>query len=409
MAHGVFVDGVWHSQWYDTAATGGRFVPTEPVFRNWVTPDGSPGPSGQGGFAAERGRYHLYVSLACPYAHRTVIFRKLKKLESVISMSILEPVMGEQGWEFGSGSGTIADTVNGKQRLGEIYLLADPRYTGRVSVPVLWDIKRRTIVNNESPEIIRMLNSAFASLTDDRADYYPPELRGEIDRTNARVYRDVNIGVYRAGFATTQEAYEDACREVFAALDWLEALLSRQRYLVGARLTEADWRLFTTLVRFDAVYYSHFKCNLRRIADYHNLSNYLRDLYQVPGIADTVNMDHIKRHYYMSMTAINPTRIVPLGPELDFAAPHDRGRFEQRTRNLAAASLDTISSRAGVRTNGLAAASTRAEGGGKRVTASQRQDRRFRRHTTISESSNVSSKGSTMPANGTPHFSHSRL
>ena len=334
MAHGVFVDGVWHRQWYDTAATGGRFVPTEPVFRNWVTPDGSPGPSGQGGFAAERARYHHKVSLACPYAHRTVIFRKLKKLESVISMSILEPVMGEQGWEFGTGPGTRADTVDGKQRLGEIYLLADPRYTGRVSVPVLWDIKRRTIVNNESPEIIRMLNSAFASLTDDRADYYPPELRGEIDRTNARVYRDVNIGVYRAGFATTQETYEDACREVFAALDWLEALLSRQRYLVGARLTEADWRLFTTLVRFDAVYYSHFKCNLRRLADYHNLSNYLRDLYQVPGIADTVNMDHIKRHYYVSITAINPTRIVPLGPELDFAAPHDRGRFAERTRDL---------------------------------------------------------------------------
>jgi putative glutathione S-transferase len=334
MAHGVFIDGVWHRQWYDTAATGGRFVPADPVFRNWVTPDGSPGPSGQGGFAAERGRYHLYVSLACPYAHRTIIFRKLKKLESVISMSILDPVMGERGWEFGAGPGTIADTVNGKQRLGEIYLLADPRYTSRVSVPVLWDIKRRAIVNNESPEIIRMLNSAFASLTGDRVDYYPPELRVETDRINARVYRDVNIGVYRVGFATTQQAYEEACREVFAALGWLEELLSRQRYLVGARLTEADWRLFTTLVRFDTIYYSHFKCNLRRIADYHNLSNYLRDLYQVSGIADTVNMDHIKRHYFMSMTAINPTRIVPLGPELDFAARHDRGRFEQRARNL---------------------------------------------------------------------------
>ena len=283
----------------------------------------------EGGFAAERGRYHLYVSLACPYAHRTVIFRKLKKLESVISMSVLDPVMGDEGWEFGSGPGTIADTVNGKQQPGEIYLLADPRYSGRVSVPVLWDMKRRTIVNNESPEIIRMLNSAFASLSDDRADYYPGDLRAEIDRTNARVYADVNIGVYRAGFATTQEAYEEGCRAVFAALDWIEERLSRQRYLVGARLTEADWRLFTTLVRFDAVYYSHFKCNLRRIADYPNLSNYLHDLYQVPGIADTVNMDHIKRHYYMSMTAINPTRIVPLGPEQDFAAPHDRGRFEQ--------------------------------------------------------------------------------
>ena len=329
MAHGVFVDGVWRTEWYDAAKTGGKFVPAEPVYRNWVTPDGSAGPSGEGGFAAERDRYHLYVSLACPYAHRTVIFRRLKELESVISMSILDPVMGEQGWEFGSSPGTNPDTVNGKHRLGEIYLLAEPRYTGRVSVPVLWDKKRHTIVNNESPEIIRMLNSAFASLTNDRTDFYPADLRTEIDRINTRVYSDVNIGVYRAGFATTQGAYEEGCRAVFAALDWIEELLSRQRYLVGARLTEADWRLFTTLVRFDAVYYSHFKCNLRRIADYKNLPNYLRDLYQVPGIADTVNLDHIKRHYYMSMTAINPTRIVPLGPELDFSAAHDRGRFEQ--------------------------------------------------------------------------------
>ena len=260
-----------------------------------------------------------------------MIFRKLKDLESVISMSILDPVMGEQAWQFGDPR-TIADTVNGKQRLGEIYLLADPRYTGRVSVPVLWDKERRTIVNNESPEIIRMFNSAFASLTNDRADYYPAELRGEIDRINARVYSDVNIGVYRAGFATAQSAYEEGCRAVFAALDWIEEILSRQRYLVGAALTEADWRLFTTLVRFDAVYYSHFKCNLRRIADYPNLSNYLRDLYQMPGVAETVNMDHIKRHYFMSMTAINPTRIVPLGPELDFSAPHNRGRFARHER-----------------------------------------------------------------------------
>jgi glutathionyl-hydroquinone reductase len=327
MAHGVFVDGVWHSQWYDTTATGGRFVPTDPIFRNWVTPDGSAGPSGQDGFAAERGRYHLYVSLACPYAHRTVIFRKLKKLESVISMSILDPVMGDAGWEFGNGRATTGDTVNHKQRLGEIYLLADPHYTGRVSVPVLWDKRRRTIVNNESPEIIRMLNSAFAGFTNDHTDYYPTDLRTEIDRLNARVYSDVNIGVYRAGFAVTQEAYEEGCRSVFAALDWIEAILSRQRYLAGARLTEADWRLLTTLLRFDAVYYSHFKCNVRRIVDYPNLSNYARELYQVPGIAETVNLDHIKRHYYMSMTAINPTRIVPLGPQMDFSAPHDRARF----------------------------------------------------------------------------------
>ena len=327
MAHGLFVDGVWHSQWYDTAATGGRFVPADPVFRNWVTPDGSAGPSGGGGFAAERGRYHLYVSLACPYAHRTVIFRKLKELESALSMSVLDPVMGDQGWQFGAGPGTTPDTVNAKQRLGEIYLLADPRYTGRVSVPVLWDKERRTIVNNESPEIIRMLNSAFASLTNNRADYYPPELRAEIDRINARVYSDVNIGVYRAGFATEQGAYEEGCRTVFAALDWLEECLSRQRYLTGARLTEADWRLFTTLVRFDAVYYSHFKCNLQRIMDYPNLWNYLRDLYQVPGVAETVSMDHIKRHYYGSHRNVNPTGIVPIGPAIDFTLPHDRGRF----------------------------------------------------------------------------------
>jgi len=328
MAHGHFIDGVWHSQWYDTAKTGGRFVPTEPLFRNWVTPTGEPGPTGEGGFAAEPGRYHLYVSLACPYAHRTVIFRQLKKLDNVISMSVLDPVMGEEGWQFGAGPGMTPDTLNGKSKLGEIYLLADPRYTGRVSVPVLWDKKRRTIVNNESPEIIRMFNTAFAALTADRADYYPAGLRGEIDRINARVYGDVNIGVYRAGFATTQDAYEEGCRAVFAALDWIEDTLSRQRFLAGERQTEADWRLFTTLIRFDAVYYGHFKCNVRRIADYPNLSNYVRDLYQVPGVAGTVNMDHIKRHYYMSMTAINPTRIVPLGPLQDFAAPHDRGRFE---------------------------------------------------------------------------------
>jgi putative glutathione S-transferase len=325
MAHGVFVDGVWHTEWYNTAGSGGRFVPAEPVFRNWVTPDGSAGPSGRGGFAAERGRYHLYVSLACPYAHRTVIFRKLKDLESVISMSVVDPVMGDAGWQFGKGA--VADTLNGKNTLGEIYLLADPRYTGRVSVPVLWDKEQRTIVNNESPEIIRMFNSAFTALTNDRADYYPAELRADIDRINARVYNDINIGVYRAGFATAQGAYEEGARAVFAALDWIEDILSHQRYLVGARLTEADWRLFTTLVRFDAVYYSHFKCNLRRIVDYPNLLNYVHELYQMPGVAETVKMDHIKRHYYMSMTAINPTRIVPLGPELDFSTPHDRARF----------------------------------------------------------------------------------
>jgi glutathionyl-hydroquinone reductase len=329
MAHGVFVDGVWQTQWYDTASTGGRFVPTAALFRNWVTPDGRPGPSGEMGFPAAAGRYHLYVSLACPFAHRTLIFRKLKKLEDVVSLSIVNPVMGDHGWEFGGGPGTTPDTVNGKSRLGEIYLLADPRYTGRVSVPVLWDKQRCTIVSNESPEIIRMLNSAFAALTDDRTDYYPELLREEIEAVNDRIFRDVNTGVYRAGFATTQQAYEEGFREVFAALDWAEDRLSRQRYLAGSRITEADWRFFTTIIRFDAVYFSHFKCNRQRIADYRNLSNYLRDLYQVRGVAETVNLDHIKRHYYMSMPAINPTRIVPLGPTLDFTLSHDRDRFEK--------------------------------------------------------------------------------
>jgi putative glutathione S-transferase len=329
---GLLVNGAWQEDISRTQE--GRFIRPASIFRNFVTRDGSPGPSGQGGFAAGSGRYHLYVSLACPWAHRTLIFRSLKKLESVISVSITEPLYGKTGWEFGTVAHGTQDGANGKSTLAEIYLIADPHYTGRVSVPVLWDKKRRTIVNNESPEIIRMLNSAFASFTDDRADYYPAELRAVIDRINARVYNDVNIGVYRAGFAAAQDVYEEGCRGVFAALDWIEDLLSRQRFLAGARLTEADWRLFTTLLRFDAVYYGHFKCNLRRIADYHNLSNYLRDLYQVPGVTDTVNMDHIKRHYYISMTAINPTRIVPLGPELDFSAAHDRGRFEQAPRPL---------------------------------------------------------------------------
>jgi glutathionyl-hydroquinone reductase len=325
VARGVFVDGVWHTEWYDTSGSGGRFVPTSPVYRSWVTPGGTAGPSGEGGFVAERGRYHLYVSLACPFAHRTIIFRKLKRLETVVSLSLVEPVMGDQGWEFGDGA--TADVVNGKRRLGDIYLLANRHYTGRVSVPVLWDKKRRTIVNNESPEIIRMLNSAFADFTDDRADFYPTALRGEIDRVNERVLKDVNYGVYRAGFATRQEAYEEAVGEVFAALDWLEQRLSQQRYLVGTRITEADWRLFTSLIRFDAVYYSHFKCNLRRIIDYPNLWNYVREFYQMPGIAETVNLDHIKRHYYMSMTAINPTRVAPKGPMLDLVVPHNRGKF----------------------------------------------------------------------------------
>jgi len=324
---GLLVDGVWQDEQHIARTADGRFVRPTTRFRNWVTQDGSPGPTGEGGFAAARGRYHLYVALPCPWAHRTVIMRVLKGLEDVVSMSVLEPLYGPHGWRFGTSPGTVADSVNGASELAEIYLRADPRYTGRVSVPALWDQERRTIVNNESAEIIRMLNGAFGRFTNVRTDYYPPALREEIDRVNALVYENVNNGVYRAGFATSQEAYEEAFRAVFRVLDELERRLSRQRYLVGSDITEADWRLFTTLVRFDAVYYSHFKCNLRRIIDYPNLSNYLRDLYQQAGVAATVNMDHIKRHYYGSQRHVNPTGIVPLGPQLDFLAPHDRGRF----------------------------------------------------------------------------------
>jgi putative glutathione S-transferase len=324
---GLLVNGVWQDQWYDTKSTGGRFVRHDSVFRNWVTADGTKGPSGENGFKAEPGRYHLYVSLACPWAHRTLIFRKLKKLEDAISLSIVDPIMGEEGWTFSDFPGAIRDGVNGKNRLYEVYLLAKPDFSGRVTVPVLWDKARNTIVNNESSEIIRMLNSAFDAFTDAREDYYPEELRGEIDRINKFVYPNINNGVYRTGFATTQHAYEEAFRDLFSALDEIEKTLSEHRYLTGARITEADWRLFTTLIRFDPVYVGHFKCNLRRIADYPNLSNYLRELYQWPGISKTVNLTHIKRHYYMSHPQINPTRIVPLGPEINLDAPHDRARF----------------------------------------------------------------------------------
>jgi putative glutathione S-transferase len=322
---GLLVDGVWQEE--ASRTRDGHFIRPQTHFRDFVTPDDSAGPSGTGGFAAERGRYHLYVSLACPWAHRTLIFRKLKMLENVISVSITEPLYGKTGWEFGTTPGATPDQANGKATLAEIYLLADPHYSGRVSVPVLWDKKRHTIVNNESAEIIRMLNSAFDAFTEVRTDYYPLALRAEIDRINDIVYPNLNNGVYRAGFATSQAAYETAARDVFAALDRLEELLSRRRYLAGRQITEADWRLFTTLIRFDAVYYSHFKCNVQRVVDYPNLSNYLRELYQVPAIADTVSIDHIKRHYYGSQRQVNPSGIVPIGPALHFAAPHNRGRF----------------------------------------------------------------------------------
>jgi len=322
---GLLVDGVWQDQWYQTK--DGRFERQAAKFRNWVTADGRSGPSGDGGFKAEAGRYHLYVSLACPWAHRTIIFRKLKGLEGLISMSIVSPDMLKDGWTFHKDEGSTGDTVNGKDKLSEIYVLADPKFTGRVTVPVLWDMKTKTIVNNESSEIIRMFNTAFDGLTGNTDDYYPAALRAEIDRINDLVYPNINNGVYRAGFATTQEAYEEAFRNLFDTIDQIEDMLSTQRYLAGSQLTEADWRLFTTLMRFDAVYYSHFKCNWRHIHEYPNLSNYARDLYQVPGVAETVDLAQIKRHYYHSQRTVNPTGIVPVGPQLDFSAPHDRGKF----------------------------------------------------------------------------------
>ncbi|WP_306118469.1 MULTISPECIES: glutathione S-transferase family protein [unclassified Roseitalea] len=328
---GLLIDGVWHDKWYDTNKTGGRFVRSDSAFRNWVTADGAPGPSGDGGFAAEPDRYHLYVSLACPWAHRTLIFRKLKKLEDLIGVSVVHHFMGTDGWTFETEDGASGDALFGATHLHRIYTRAKPDYTGRVTVPVLWDKKTGTIVSNESAEIIRMFNTAFDGLTGDEQDFYPQALRDEIDAVNARIYDTVNNGVYKSGFATTQAAYEEAVGPLFDTLDWLEARLSGQRYLMGETLTEADWRLFTTLVRFDPVYVGHFKCNIRRIADYPNLSNYTRDLYQVPGVAETVDLRHIKGHYYESHETINPTRIVPAGPDIDYDAPHDRDRFGHQT------------------------------------------------------------------------------
>jgi len=322
---GLLQEGKWVDQWYDTKSTNGRFVRKAPQFRNWVTADGAAGPSGKGGFKAEPGRYHLYVSLACPWAHRTLIVRALKGLEKMISVSVVHWYMAENGWTFDVGDGVVPDTVNGAQFLHQVYTKAKPDYSGRVTVPVLWDKHTKTIVSNESPEIIRMFNAAFDEVGAVQGDYYPEHLRSEIDALNDRIYTTVNNGVYRCGFATTQAAYEEAITPLFDTLDWLEDILSRKRYLTGGQITEADWRLFTTLIRFDPVYVGHFKCNIRRIADYPNLSNYLRDLYQQPGIARTVNMEHIKRHYYESHSSINPSRVVPNGPDIDYKTPHDRG------------------------------------------------------------------------------------
>jgi putative glutathione S-transferase len=323
---GLLVDGKWHDQWYDTSKTGGKFEREAARFRHWVTSNGSPGPNGDGGFKAESGRYHLYVCMACPWAHRTLILRKLKGLESHISVSMVHPDMLENGWEFRPGDDTHRDHLYNVHFMHQIYTRAAPNYSGRVTVPALWDKQKQTIVCNESAEIIRMLNSAFDGLENVRADvdFYPETLRVEIDAVNERVYHTVNNGVYKAGFATTQAQYEAAYFELFESLDWLEARLSDRRYLVGSQLTEADWRLFTTLIRFDAVYYSHFKCNRQRISDFPALSGYLRDLYQVPGVAGTVDLAQIQRHYYVSQRTINPTQIVPVGPLLDFTTPHGR-------------------------------------------------------------------------------------
>jgi putative glutathione S-transferase len=321
---GLLVDGEWRDQWYDTKATGGRFKRDISRFRNWVTADGRAGPTGASGFAAEPGRYHLYVSFACPWAHRTLIFRKLKGLDDMISLSVVHWYMAENGWTFAEGDGVVADPIHDADYMYQVYQAADSSYTGRVTVPVLWDKEKNTIVSNESADIIRMFNSAFDTIGATEGDYYPEPLRDEIDEVNARVYSTVNNGVYKSGFATTQEAYEEAVEPLFESLEWLDGRLSTQRYLLGDRITEADWRLFTTLLRFDPVYVGHFKCNRRRIVDFENLWPYVRDLYQVPGVADTVHMDHIKSHYYGSHDTINPTRIVPVGPDIDYSEPHGR-------------------------------------------------------------------------------------
>jgi len=315
---GLLVDGQWHDEWYDTASTGGEYIRQDSQFRHRV---------GEPDFAAEAGRYHLFVSLACPWAHRTLIFRQLKGLEHIIGVTIVDPRMLEHGCVFSAVSED--NPIEGIDYLHQVYTAAEAQYTGRVTVPVLWDKQRRTIVNNESAEIIRIFNSAFNDLVEEGSDYYPSQLQAAIDELNQLVYDNINNGVYRAGFATTQQAYEAALHRLFDALDVIEQRLGERRYLLGEHITEADWRLFTTLIRFDAVYYSHFKTNLKHIEDYPNLSNYVRELYQIEGVADTVNFDHIKTHYYFSQTTINPTQVVPVGPVLDYTRPHNRDRFQE--------------------------------------------------------------------------------
>ena len=325
---GQLVNGKWEADGADGRKSDGKFKRTEAAFRNWVTKDGSPGPTGVGGFKAEPGRYHLYVAYACPWAHRTLMVRKLKKLEDVIDVSVVHPFMGKMGWSFEHDGDAQGDPLFGSKYVHELYIRGKSDYTGRASVPVLWDKERGTVASNESSEIIRMFNSEFNEWGDASVDLYPETLRAEIDAVNEGIYNNLNNGVYKCGFATSQEAYEEAFHALFDEVEGLEARLATNRYLVGDRITEADWRLFATLVRFDPVYFGHFKCNKRRIYDYPNLWNYTKELYQVPGIAETVSLDHIKRHYYGSHETVNPTRIVPVGPEIDYSTPHDRARLK---------------------------------------------------------------------------------
>jgi putative glutathione S-transferase len=317
---GLLQQGKWIDQWYETGSSGGEFRRQDSGFRHWLTPDGEAEPTGEPGFKAEKGRYHLYVSLACPWAHRTLIFRELKQLQDYIDVTVVEPIMLENGWE-------MTDPLYGFEFLYQLYLKADGEYEGRVTVPVLWDKQTKTIVSNESSEIIRMFNSAFNHLSGNTTDYYPEPLQTSINTLNDRIYSTINNGVYRAGFATTQETYEAAFHLLFESLDWLEDLLSQQRYTAGTKVTEADWRLFTTLIRFDAVYFGHFKTNRQLLAAYPAISGYVRELYQVPGIAKTVNFEHIKTHYYASHLMINPTGIIPLGPKQDFNIAHGREKL----------------------------------------------------------------------------------
>lgn len=317
---GLLIDGQWHDKWYDTKSTGGKFERQDSIFRNWITKDGSKGPSGEAGFKAEEGRYHLYVSLACPWAHRTLIMRALMGLEDAIGVTAVDPLMLENGWEF-----KTPEPLYGKTKAYELYTHAKADYSGRVTVPILWDKSRETIVSNESSEIIRMLNHGFRDLSENKTDYYPENLRKEIDEINDLVYHNINNGVYKAGFATKQAVYEEAYDKLFSALDEVEKILKKSAFLVGDEMTEADIRLYTTLVRFDAVYHGHFKCNMRKIEEYSALPNYLRHLYQMEGFGSTTDFDHIKTHYYASHTMINPTQIVPKGPEIDYNRAHNRG------------------------------------------------------------------------------------